>query len=107
MAAAFGIDPSRTVDLGGALARLAERFAEWQQTLHSPFSDYLEAPPAVIDLYQAHGHDIALQLDQLNATVSSLVADARSRIGTVAPDATITDDDLRAHGFDPDVQDDW
>lgn len=103
MAAAFGINPSQTIDPGGALAGLAARFAEWQRALHSPFSDYLEAPSAIIDLYQSYGHDIKRQVEQLNATVSALLAEARSRIGTVAPDATITDDDLRAHGFDPDA----
>lgn len=96
---ALGADETRKrrSDLGHLLDATVEELAR----SHSPFDDYLETPPPVAVLYRRHGPDITTAAAGLRAALTALLVDLVVEVYAIPADCTVTDEDLRRHGFDP------
>lgn len=96
---------------------LIDEAARALATLQSPFAGYLEAPPAVIDLYQLHGAALADQVERTRALLTEFLLDAYTALWNLAPDASVPESVLDGLGPGPapastwsewdDLPDDW
>ncbi|MBK8468225.1 MAG: hypothetical protein IPL45_00040 [Actinomycetales bacterium] len=69
--------------------------------LHSPFSNYLEAPTSIANLYSRFGAGINDGLQQTEAAIEGLLAAVLGELHGLPANRTVSDDDLRRNGFDP------
>jgi hypothetical protein len=98
----FAIDLDRPPPTGDeALAVLRQATGAQLDRVQSPFAGFLEAPEPVVTLYRAHGQAIAEAVESLQAHLLDLLTDLTAQIWHVAPDVTVTEDAIRADGFDP------
>lgn len=84
------------------LHRFAHRADERARELYGPFSGYLERPPALSALGARFGDGIADSLRVTRARIAELVFEVMAVLYPEAAGRTITVEDLRAGGFDPD-----
>lgn len=82
------------------LALIRSTEAQLQRT-GSPFADFIEAPESVVGLYHEHGPAVAEAADGFHDRLVDLLLAIVARMWDLRPDAVVTDDDLRAAGFDP------
>jgi hypothetical protein len=78
----------------------------------SPFEVFLEALRPIVALYQRHGQDINAAAAGLRAALMALLVDLIVEVYAIPLDRSVTDEDLRQHGFDvrtpePDPIDFW
>jgi hypothetical protein len=100
-------DPPR-----GELSELLAASLRAYERLHSPFADYLEAPPRILRLHRHHGPRLSAAYEDTRAALLDLLVDVVVLEHGLPPTATVDDDDLRDHGFDasqpaPDPDDYW
>jgi hypothetical protein len=67
----------------------------------SPFSQFLEAPEAIVSLYQRHGQTIAAAANDLSAALTDLLTDVITVRYGIPPDRVVPGEELRQFGFDP------
>lgn len=112
--AAFGgrTPPRRAFGSFDYLSELLQDAAGAARDLRSPFSGYLEAPPAIIDLYQRHGAALSKSVSEVHSQIRELMTDTAAAMYAVPPDRSVTLDEAVAQGFVPDPpspvsEDEW
>jgi hypothetical protein len=68
----------------------------------SPFERYLETPATIVAFGRHYGERIGNPLEELRAAYFDLMCELVGCVYGVADDPIVSDDDLRAHGFDLD-----
>ena len=84
------------------LIRVLGRFIDSVNSVKSPFSGFLAAPKIINDLCRRHSKHINEAVRLLSAANFNLLTDALCKAYHIDPKHTVTDDDLRDNGFDPD-----
>lgn len=100
---AFGIDllGNRSPARDDGLEALRRATEVQLDRVRSPFAGLLEAPETVIDLHRNHAQPLAEAVDGLHDRLLDLLVTIVARVWRVAPDATVTEDAVRASGFEP------
>ena len=99
---AFGVDlsePTPATDRG--LTMLRQATEAQLDRVRSPFASFLEAPETVSAIYREHGPQLTMAVEALHDRLLDLLVDLTADIWHVAPDATVSEDAVRASGFDP------
>jgi hypothetical protein len=103
LALAFGIHDSAELSEFGkdALESLAASSIRMLIGLHSPFSNFLEAPKNVTDLHAQFGAAINSGIRQTETAIEGLLAGVLAELHGIPAGRTVGDEELRRHGFDP------
>jgi hypothetical protein len=103
LALAFDIpDSAEQSDPGkDALESLAASSIRTLVGLHSPFSNFLEAPKNVIDLHARFGAAINAGIRQTDTAIQEILAEVLNELHNIPAGRTVGDEELRRHGFDP------
>ena len=67
----------------------------------SPFATFIEAPESVIAVYREHGRALTEAADSFHDRLLDLLVAIIARMWSIGADAAVTDEELRASGFDP------
>jgi hypothetical protein len=110
LAAAFGISEDERPGVKRAhgndqrgLQSLFEEATDRVLALVSPFAIFYEGSPEIARIYRHHGPAINDRLGAARHAVVDLLIDLVTVRWAVPPATTVTGDDLRACGFDPDA----
>jgi hypothetical protein len=105
LALAFGIhDTAELPEFGkDALESLAAASIRTLVGLGSPFSNFLEAPESIADLYGRFGPAINAGVRQTKTAIAELLAGILAELHGIPADSTVGGEDLRRYGFDPEI----
>lgn len=115
LAAAFGVQLEKPPKHEGtdawALGRLFEATVERHGSASSPFDGYLEAPPAIHELFERYQPTFSSAVRTLERAELDLLTELVDRLWGIG-DRTVTSAELLEHGFDdatraPDPLDYW
>jgi len=71
------------------------------RSIDTPFSRFVDIPPAVVAMHSRHSATIDARVADLRASYMALIEDLVEAIWGIGADRVITGSELRRHGFDP------